>query len=196
MSQSPRTGAVSTPPPGIRLDLRRDAVEPSTWSVRFELARGIGWLRLPTGWGQSADAAARTGAAAGLHEPELIGADLMWRLGNEPWHRHPVAGGVNLQSITLGVWTPVGSAEPAPLLDEELELIDADEDPDAWSGELEETITELGRPSLPPPPAGGNPEAPATLVRALVLRIRQQEREISALREQIRQLQARLGEGA
>lgn len=180
------------PTPTVKLELRREAQDPPCWSVRFELSAGLGWLRLPGGWSRTAESAARSGAASGLRAAELAQVDLMLRHDGGSWAPWRVIEGVDPLSLPLGRWVTLDPrAEPAAqdALFEELVVIDAMEDPDDWSdeiGELEESITELGRPELQPAPGdAAAPEAPASLVRSLVLRIRQQERLISQLKEQI-----------
>lgn len=155
----------------------------------------MAWLRLPGGWGRNADSAARSGAASGLRLSDLQQVELMLRAASGPWSPWRVLEGVDPMSLPIGRWVTLDAPrQPAPsedVLYEELVLIDAMEDASDWeaeSGELEETITELGRPALQPAPGAAAPDAPASLVRALVLRIRQQEREIAALREQLLKL--------
>ncbi|MBL8616807.1 MAG: hypothetical protein JNM72_14435 [Deltaproteobacteria bacterium] len=192
---APRAAA---PPPAalVKVELRREDQQPPCWSVRFEVAEGVAWLRLPGGWGRNADSAARSGAASGLRLSDLQQVDLMLRQGGGPWSPWRVVDGIDPHGLPLGRWVTLDAPiSPAAedVLYEELVLIDAMEDPTDWegeSGELEETITELGRPSLQPVPGAAAPDAPASLVRALVLRIRQQEREIAALREQLLKLGA------
>ena len=178
--------------PGLRLELRREDQNPPCWSVRFEVQDGVAWLRLPEGWGRTAASAARSGAASGLYLSDLEQVELMVRQPSGAWAPLRVIEGIDPQRLPLGRWVTLdGPRLQTPTEDalyEELVLIDRADASDDWEdheGELEETLTDLGRPVLQPVPGAAAPEAPASLVRSLVLRIRQQEREIAALREQL-----------
>lgn len=193
----PRPPLPAPQPPPLKLELRREAQQPPCWSVRFELSAGLAWLRLPGGWGRTAESAARSGAASGLRAAELAQVDLMLRSDNGGWAPWRVIEGIDPMGLPIGRWVTLerqGAPVDQDALFEELVVIDAMEDPDDWSdelGELEESITELGRPELPPAPGdAAAPEAPASLVRSLVLRIRQQERLIAQLKEQVIRLGA------
>jgi len=192
-----RPPALALPTQTVRLELRREAQQPPCWSVRFELSAGMAWLRLPGGWSRTAESAARSGAASGLRAAELAQVDLMLRHEAGSWAPWRVIEGNDPMSLPVGRWVtlePTTEADRQDALFEELVVIDGMEDPDDWSeemGELEESITELGRPDLPPAPGdAAAPEAPASLVRSLVLRIRQQERLITQLKEQVIRLGA------
>jgi hypothetical protein len=192
-----RPPAPALPTQTVRLELRREAQQPPCWSVRFELSAGMAWLRLPGGWSRTAESAARSGAASGLRAAELAQVDLMLRHEAGSWTPWRVIEGIDPMSLPVGRWVtlePTTEADRQDALFEELVVIDGMEDPDDWSeemGELEESITELGRPDLPPAPGdAAAPEAPASLVRSLVLRIRQQERLITQLKEQVIRLGA------
>ena len=192
-----RPPALALPTQTVRLELRREAQQPPCWSVRFELSAGMAWLRLPGGWSRTAESAARSGAASGLRAAELAQVDLMLRHEGGSWAPWRVIEGIDPMSLPIGRWVtlePTTEADRQDALFEELVVIDGMEDPDDWSeemGELEESITELGRPDLPPAPGdAAAPEAPASLVRSLVLRIRQQERLITQLKEQVIRLGA------
>jgi len=181
--------------PGLLLELRREDQNPPCWSVRFEVPDGVAWLRLPEGWGRTAASAARSGAASGLYLSDLQQVELMVRQPSGAWAPLRVIEGIDPIKLPLGRWVTLDGPSARPpnqdALYEELVLVDGAEESDEWEGEggeLEETLTDLGRPVLQPVPGAAAPEAPASLVRSLVLRIRQQEREIAALREQLLKL--------
>ena len=186
--------------------LRQDDAGPPVYSARFRIDGGRGWLKWPSSPSVGVPLAAPTGTAGGLYLEDVLGLKLRFKLGGgRTWREVTVfpSGVPTRVSKAPGRWVEI-SLSPDHDGDEPTDMAPAptpiaDEDPvtdtlpprtvaveeEGDDADILEPAATL--PGAPTPSARGG----SALVRSLVVRIRQQEAEIAALKKRIAELEAR-----